>query len=299
MAKLLIDTDPGQDIDDLLAIHFALLRPELEIKAITTVTKPSALRARLIKRLLRMMGRENIPVASGNELPMRPFSKEEHEFQNDFSKSMNHYAFALPENPLDEPDCDDAAGLIIRTVEENPGELILSCIAPFTNIAAALIRKPEIASKIKAIAIMGGELNLNQPEHNAAFDWVATDIVLSSGIPIYMGTWSVTRKFFLSMDDCKRLEKGDEVCKALAEAIKIWHPAHRWKPGPVMYDIFPMIWPFDQSLYTLEEMPVKVETAGSLTRGMTVRGGNAKNIFVSTGIDAEAIKKLYFATTLG
>ena len=48
MQKILIDTDPGQEIDDLLAILFALQRPELDIKASTTVTMPSNKRARLV-----------------------------------------------------------------------------------------------------------------------------------------------------------------------------------------------------------------------------------------------------------
>jgi purine nucleosidase/pyrimidine-specific ribonucleoside hydrolase len=56
MQKVLIDTDPGQDIDDILAIAFALKRPELDIKAITTVTKPSYKRARIVKRLLAKPG---------------------------------------------------------------------------------------------------------------------------------------------------------------------------------------------------------------------------------------------------
>ena len=43
---------PGQDIDDLLAVLFALQRDEIAVRAITTVTYPSARRARLIKRLL-------------------------------------------------------------------------------------------------------------------------------------------------------------------------------------------------------------------------------------------------------
>ena len=298
MQKLLIDTDPGQDIDDLLAIHFALLRPELEVKAITTATRPSGMRARLVKRLLRMMNRKDIPVAAGLELPMRPLASQELAFLNDHSKSMNHYAFALLEDPQDSPDNFDAPGLIIKTIEENPGEIVLACIAPLGNVAAALIRKPSIASKIKAIALMGGELALNRIEHNMEFDPVAADIVLSSGIQIAMGTWSVTRQFFLDPNDCKRLEGGNEVCKALAEAVKLWHPAQSWKPGPVMYDIFPMVWAFDQSLYKLDQLSVKVETAGSLTRGMTVQAGDLKDIYVTSGIDANALKSLYFSTIL-
>lgn len=151
MQKIIIDTDPGQDIDDLLAIIFALKRPELDIKAITTVTYPAARRARLVKRLLRYVGRTDIPVGVGMEWPLRPFSEEDRKSQNDPRATMNHESFAEPFDPKDDPGNLDAVDLIIRTVEENPGDLILACIAPLTNIACALRKKPDIAGKIKAI----------------------------------------------------------------------------------------------------------------------------------------------------
>ena len=142
MQKLLIDTDPGQDIDDLLAIWFALLRPELEIKAITTVTWPTDMRARLIRRLLRYLGRADIPVGAGMQLPLRPVSSEEWKSQQDLSRSMNHYAFAQPEDAADAGPYPDAVDLIIRTVEQNAGQIALACIAPLTNIAVALPPPP-------------------------------------------------------------------------------------------------------------------------------------------------------------
>lgn len=299
MQKILIDTDPGQDIDDLLAIFFALLRPELDIKAITTVTLPSPKRARLVKRLLRYVGRTDIPVAAGMELPLRQLSDGEIREQHDFSRTMNHYSFAEPEDPLDEPGAEDAVDLIIRTVEENPGEVILACIAPLTNIACALRKKPDIASKIKSIAMMGGETALNRCEHNVVFDYVAADIVLSSGIPISMGTWDVTRRFALSKEDCEQFRQHTSpVCQALARAIDVWHPVQAWKPGPVMYDLFPLVWAFDRSYYTTQPMSVRVETGGNYTRGMTVIGGNATNIEVTTDIRADALRELYFQTVL-
>ena len=88
MQKILIDTDPGQDIDDLLAIQFALQRPELDIKAITTVTLPSHKRARLVKRLLRYLNRTDIPVAAGMEFPLRQFSEAEVRSHHDFAQTM-------------------------------------------------------------------------------------------------------------------------------------------------------------------------------------------------------------------
>ena len=300
MQKIIIDTDPGQDIDDLLAILFALKRPELDVRAITTVTYPSDKRARLVKRLLRDLGKTEIPVAAGMQFPLREFSEEEARSQYDLKRTMNHYAFAEPEDPRDAPDGGDAVDLIIRTIEAHPGEIGLACLAPLTNIACALRRQPDIAGKIKYIAMMGGETALNRTEHNVAFDYIASDVVLTSGIPIFMGTWDVTRRFTLSLEDCARFNKSPlPLYQALGRAIELWHPAQSWKPGPVMYDIFSIIWSFDRSYYTTVPMPVRVETTGELTRGMTVLRGEAKNIEVTTDIRATELRDLYLKTVFG
>ncbi len=296
MPKLLIDTDPGTDIDDLLAILFALRRPELDIKAITTVTWPSDRRVRLIKQLLRYEQREDIPVAAGMQFPLRHVSDEEMRRHHDMKVYMNHDAFAGPDIP-ETPDASDAIDLIIRTVEEYPSQIILACIAPLTNIACALRRKPQIASKIKAIYMMGGELSLNMIEYNVGSDATASDIVLTSGIPITMGTWSVTKQFFFTMKECDIFRNhASEVCRALGKAIDLWHPAQSRKPGPVMYDMFPFAWALDNSLYVTQMMPVRVETRGDYTRGMTITTADAPHIEVTTDIKAEDVRKLYLDT---
>lgn len=297
--KILIDTDPGQDIDDLLAIWFALLRPELDVRAITTVTYPSDQRARLIKRLLRYLNRADVSVAAGMNLPSRELPAKEREWLENLDNSMNHRAFAEPHDPRDAADNADAIDLITRTVEENPGEVILCCIAPLTNVAAALQRKPEIGPKIKAIALMGGEVVQHRAEHNIAFDYIASKVVFASGVPIAMGTWSITRQFTLSMnEDCARFHNHSELGAAIADAIKVWHPSQSWKPGPVMYDIFPMIWAFDRSFYTMQPMSIQIETQGEHTCGWTIAGGDRRNIEVTTAIRAEAVRELFLSTVL-
>ncbi|HEV7300091.1 MAG TPA: nucleoside hydrolase [Tepidisphaeraceae bacterium] len=300
MQKIFIDTDPGQDIDDLLAIWFALLRPELQVVGISTVTYPSDKRARLIKRLLRYLDRADVPVAAGQQFPLRPVSEDESRTLHDLSRAMNHYAFAEPEDTQDDPSDADGVDLIIRAVEQHPNEVVLCCIAPLTNIATALSRRPDIKGKIKRIALMGGETALNRREHNIAFDYVASRIVFESGIPISMGTWDVTRRFTLTMEECEQLGvRGSPLTKAMADAVRRWHPAQNWKPGPVMYDLFPIVWSFDQSLYKVVPMRVQVETAGEFTRGMTVATGGPPNADVTVDADAAALKAMYLETLRG
>ena len=300
MRKIIIDTDPGQDIDDLLAILFALKRPELDVLAITTVTYPADRRVRLVKRLLRHLDRRDIPVASGMDAPLRRLSDDEWRSLHDLSRSLNHAAFAEPEDPADAPDGADAADLVIRTVEAHPGEVALACIAPLTNIACALLRKPDIAPKIARIAMMGGETALNRAEHNVAFDPVAADIVLGSGIPVAMGTWDVTRRFAFAPEDCARFRASPlPLHQALGGAIDLWQPAQSWKPTPVMYDIFPFAWMVDPSLYTLSSLPVRVETKGEATCGMTVVRGDGAPIEVTKDQRSDAIRQLYLDTVFG
>jgi purine nucleosidase/pyrimidine-specific ribonucleoside hydrolase len=299
MPRILIDTDPGQDIDDLLAILFALRRPELDIRAITTVTLPSDRRARLIKRLLRMTGHTGIPVAAGMDLPLRSVGAAEMDRQLDFARTMNHESFALPADQLDDPDSDDAVGLIIRTVEAHPGEVHLACIAPLTNIACALRRKPSIARLIPGILLMGGETALNRAEHNIAFDAVAADIVLNAGIPVCMGTWDITRRFVLGSEDCARFAASARPeCRALAAAIEQWKPAQPWKPWPVMYDLFPMVHAFDRGFYTMQEMAVRIDLHRGPGFGMTIPGGDGPRILVSTGVREGDLRQLYLDTVL-
>lgn len=298
--KILIDTDPGQDIDDLLAIWFALKRPELDVVGITTVTYPAAGRARLVKRLLRHLGREDIPVGVGMDHPLRQLAAHEAERLRDLAWSMNHASFAEPEDPRDDPGTLDAVDLIVRAVDAHPGEVLLACIAPLTNIACALRRRPDIAGKLKGIALMGGEVALNRTEHNIAFDYVAADIVLSSGVPLAMGTWDVTRRFTLGLEECRTLftAHGSPLAIAMAEALRVWHPAQSWKPGPVMYDLFPMVWAFDRSFYETKPMAVRVETRGEFTRGMTVIRGDTPNVEVTVDARAAALRDLFLSTVL-
>jgi purine nucleosidase len=299
--KILIDTDPGQDIDDLLAIWFALLRPELDVVGITTVTWPTVDRARLIKRLLRFLNRADVPVVAGQDYPTHEMSDADKARLHDRARSMNHASFAEPLDARDDPGDANAVDLIIRTVEAHPGQVTLACIAPLTNVATALRRKPQIAPMVKRIILMGGETTLNRKENNVAVDYLAARDVFVSGIPIAMGTWDVTQRFVLTLAECEELfrKHNSPVSVAMADAIKVWHPAQSWKPGPVMYDLFPMVHAFDRSYYTTQPMSVRVETAGEFTRGMTVPGGDATHIEVTTDVRFAELRELYLATVLG
>jgi len=64
-AKMILDTDIGDDIDDAFALALALRSPEIKVIGITTAWGDTALRARLVNRFLKETGTAHIPVVAG------------------------------------------------------------------------------------------------------------------------------------------------------------------------------------------------------------------------------------------
>lgn len=305
--KLIIDTDPGDDVDDVLALAFALLRPELDVRAITTVTPFSDRRVHIVRKLLRTLRGDDhgVSVAAGMRMPLRRVETDEAARMTDNGGYvLNHYPWVTPEEEAREAPVDeDAAGLIIRTVNAHDGEAAVVCIGPTTNLAVALRREPEIAGRIRWIAIMGGEVHLNRAEHNVAWDPHAAEIVLTAGIPLFLGTWDVTRRFVLTPEDCDLLRRrGTPLTDALSRCIDLWSPHKGGKPGPVMYDLAPILWSLDRGTagyYETRPMRVHVETRGEWTRGMTVvRHQGPANAEVTVDMRADLVRGLYLETVL-
>src|SRR5437899_11554023 len=63
--KIILDTDIGDDVDDAFALGLALQSPEVEIVGVTTLWGDTALRARMVRRMLLETGDAGIPVAEG------------------------------------------------------------------------------------------------------------------------------------------------------------------------------------------------------------------------------------------
>src|SRR5882672_57220 len=67
---VILDTDIGDDIDDVLALSLMLQSPELKLLAVTTVLQDREGRASLVWKTLSLFGRTDIPVGAGAEQPL-------------------------------------------------------------------------------------------------------------------------------------------------------------------------------------------------------------------------------------
>ncbi|NRA36913.1 MAG: nucleoside hydrolase [Planctomycetes bacterium] len=182
--KIIIDTDIGDDIDDALALAFALGSPEFEILGVTTVFGNVVTRAKIARKLCRAWGREDIPIVVGAERPMGYWYHWGRDPVGD-----NSQAPAV----ANEPDLPDhprryASQFIIDTVRKYPGEVTVVTLGALTNIGMALCTDPGLAEIIQEVVTLGGLQYLDRvdiaqvPGWNIPYDTIAGQCVARSNV---------------------------------------------------------------------------------------------------------------------
>lgn len=209
--RVILDTDIGSDVDDLMALALLLGTPSVELVGVTTVYGDTALRARLARRVLRMVDAD-VPVHAGVRLPLsgRDVWWAGHEG-------------ALYDNLENEPyDSDDAVRYLIDEVLAAPGEIDVIAIGPLTNIAAAINAEPRFAEAVRQLWIMGGDFADGTPEHNLLSDSLAAQIVFDSGIPVTITGLEVTRRIDIRAAELERIERSGALGALIRAEIEQW-----------------------------------------------------------------------------
>ena len=117
--KIIIDSDIGDDVDDVFAIGLALTSPEVEILGISSAWGDTQLRARMIDRLLTETNATTIPVAEGV-----PTQSKANFSQSQWAKGGNVPAKSHPQ----------AVDFLLDQIKKDPGNITLVAIGPLTNI---------------------------------------------------------------------------------------------------------------------------------------------------------------------
>ncbi len=270
----LIDTDTASD--DAVALIMALRAPDVEVVAITTVAGnvPVEQSTRNALYVTELCGAD-VPVYAGADKPLKRKYENATWFHGRDGLGDHNYspprraASALP-----------AADAIIATIEANPG-LVIVTLAPLTNLALALAKKPSIAAKVGRCVLMGGapccEGNVTPAaEYNVWVDPEAARQVMLSGMPIELIGWHLSR------GDAVIHQKEIEVIKAFKTELGHFaiecnsHACAAYKvqtgeDGISLPDPVAMCLALDPSTGTSwSEHFVDVETQSELTRGMTV-----------------------------
>lgn len=299
MATIIIDTDIGTDVDDILALGVALRSPELEIAAITVVYGDLDLRARMVARTLALGGQSTIPLGRGISLPL-------------LRQRKVYWTGKEGEGLLDgsevTPPMTPAVDLMLNLIRANPGQITLVPIGPLTNLAALVTVAPEVVPLVKEVIMMGGvagrgdKHQLPVAEHNIVCDPEAAALVFGAGWPITMVGLDVTTKTILRREQLRRLsQSGNPFAAMLGDQARLYMD-FRGNDYTYLHDPLALLTVFERSLVTTVSRHVAVELQGSLTAGATiVRQPSAErpaNAEVCLDVDAERAVNLWLERVL-
>ncbi|HEY1767606.1 MAG TPA: nucleoside hydrolase [Terracidiphilus sp.] len=256
---VILDTDIGDDIDDAFALALALHSPELHLLGITTEFGDTELRARLLDRYLRAVGRTDIPVAAGVGTPA----------SNHFTQAA--YAQQEPDHPHRQ-----AVDFLLGQIRAHPGAITLIAIGPLVNVQAAIARDPATFKKLKRVVMMGGSVYRGyddaktgahrppDPEWNIVCDPAGAQALLASGVPVFMMPLDSTQ---VHLDPAKLLaivRHNSPLTQQLTELHHEW-AANRESPVPTLFDPVAVTYAFHPDLCPARPMRLAVDERG-LTR---------------------------------
>ncbi|MCD7097510.1 nucleoside hydrolase [Stenotrophomonas sp. MMGLT7] len=258
--KIVVSTDIGDDIDDAFALGLLLSSPEFEVLGIASTWGDTALRARLLQRLLANTGHAGIPLAMG--VPTRseiPFSQSRWAGQG---KAVD----GLPE----------AADFILAQARRHPGQVTLLALGPLTDVARAIERDPQAFRQLRQVVLMGGSLragygksdyrppNPPAPEYNILSDIAAARKLFASGVPIVMLPLDATQVGLEEPQRVALFAHGSAMTDALAQLYYQWRDTDQpWASAtPTVFDVVPVAWLLAPSLCPLQPVRIEVDDQG-------------------------------------
>jgi purine nucleosidase len=268
--KIILDTDIGDDIDDAYALALLMNQPNMKVLGVTTAFGPTHERAELAAKLLKVMGRPDVPVYAGRASDKKPTA------QHTWAKGYTG------KNLKAEP----AVEFLRREIERSPGEITLCAVGPLTNLGDLFTRYPETKPKVKRIVIMGGAAFTGYapnskpgPEWNIRCDVPAARAVYDSGVPLVMAGLEVTSMMQLDKDRRTRIaEAGTPTTDALMSLTYLWE-----QQTPTLFDPVAVAYACGHRFTDEEKRRVTVEENG-LTR--IVEGTPNTTILVKPRKDA-------------
>jgi len=316
---VILDVDTG--VDDACALLLAALHPDVDLRAVTCVGGNTSVDdvVRNTLKVLDIAGRADVPVARGAARPLlEPVSHARHVHGDD---GMADLGWPSPDR---HPDPRHAVELLRDLLSQaaagGPDDRVtLVTLAPLTNIALLLRTYPEAAAGLREIVVMGGAANVGNATASAEFnvwhDPEAAAIVLESAseldIPVVMYGLDVFYDVRVTREQAAELMAiGGRGAAELAGRLIDFQCSRFGQPDATIGDAGAVCAVIDRAGLTTTRLPVRVELAGTYSRGRTIvdrrdwsgdiahdpNGVAPTSVVVALSVDADRYVALWLRT---
>lgn len=310
---VILDTDPG--VDDAMALFCLARQPGAVLHSITTVFGNAAVEitTRNASYLVQRFGL-NLPVHAGAAAPLAGARHvpDLHVHGKDGFGDTGAAAGHVP------PPSGKPAWLhLVDTIAEYPGRVTIVAIAPLTNLALALRHRPEIATLVDEVIVMGGAFGTHgrhgnlrpHAEANFFYDPLAADEVLAARWPVTVVGLDVTSDCILSSAQARALPvlAGDvgRFLHAISRGYEQIYHDFDGIDGCCIHDVAAAMIVADRSLFEIRSGILAVSTAPERAGQSTLVSAAASECAgrpaqrYCVGVEADALVSAFLAMLAG
>ena len=274
---IVLDVDTG--VDDACALLLAATHPGLDLRAVSCVggNAPVDVVVRNTLVALQAAGRTDVPVARGAERPLLETPVDARHVHGD--DGMGDLGW--PDAPT-APDPRHAVDLlrdVLRGAADEGMPVTLMPLAPLTNIALLLRTYPDVAQGISRIVFMGGAADVGNATASAEFnvfhDPEAAAIVLDAagelGIEVTMYGLDVFYAPAVTRAEAAVLiAAGGRGAAELGGRLIAFQCDRFDRDSATIGDAGAVCAVLDPTALTTAALPIRVELAGTWSRGRTI-----------------------------
>jgi inosine-uridine nucleoside N-ribohydrolase len=266
---IILDCDPGHD--DAIAILLAVASPELDLRAVTTVSGNQTLdkTTNNALRVLELAGRTDIPVFAGADAP--------------FVRQRDVAAHVHGESGLDGPDLPrpsespqaEHAVEFLAELYRGAEKPVLVATGPLTNVG--LLFATHADPRPERIVLMGGAIGEGNRTPAAEFNiWAdpeAAQRVFAEGLDTTMVGLDVTHRALIKDEHTERMRGAGRVGKIVAELMDFYARFHKRRytdlDGSPMHDPVCIAHLLDPTLMAVRDAFIEVDCTTGPSWGRT------------------------------
>jgi len=232
---LILDVDTG--IDDMIALLIAATSPEINLRGVTCVAGNVEIHhvARNTGKLLRMVGRGDVPVSIG---AARPLQRRLRTAPDTHGPTGTGYVELRGEDRLlgtTEYTAIPASRYLGAHISRHPGDISIVALGPLTNLAAAAQHGVDLAGGTREVIWMGGTLEergntTETGEWNACVDPEAAEICLRAGAIHQLFPLDATQDVIFGIDDMRELP-DTHLAGIVRDALRFYVGFHQKADG--------------------------------------------------------------------
>jgi len=232
---VILDVDTG--IDDMVALLIAATAPELNLRGVTCVAGNVELHdvARNTGKILRLVGRGDVPVSVGAARPMVRRLRTAYETHG--PTGTGYVELRGEDRALGKTEFTPvpASRYVGAHVQRHPGEVTVVALGPLTNLGAAISEGVDLTNGLRALIWMGGTLEergntTETGEWNACVDPEAAELCLSRGAIKRIFPLDATQDVIFTMDDLRALP-DTHLAGIVRDAVRYYVGFHRQVDG--------------------------------------------------------------------